>query len=182
MRYETPDEKGAARGRHIDCRLRQIGTARVGMDERQDRLRRLDPGGMSARQLRSGIISRRKDAETFRRQDGRHRCRRRLIEDFVLCRADAEPHAADPGLDPGVLGEGVNELGKNRGSRLGQIEYAQIGANGRRDPGDALLHKPERISNRDGGGELRVHEAPPMRSATSGAILSTSTATPRSFG
>ena len=128
VRYQTPHEKGAARRRDVDCCLRQIGTARIGMNERQGRLRRLDPSGMPARQLRTRIIGRRKDAETVRRQNGRHCHRRRLVKNFILRRADTQPDTADPGMDPGALGQRTNELGKNRGGRLAQVEYPEIGS------------------------------------------------------
>ena len=83
MRYEAADEKGAARRRGVDRRLRQVGTARIGMDERQGRLGRLDPAGVLARQIRARIVGRRKDPETVRRQRGGHHDSRRLVEDLV---------------------------------------------------------------------------------------------------
>jgi len=49
-------------------------------------------------------------------------------------------------------------------------------------PGDAARYEADRISGRHSGGKLRAHDAPPMSPATTGAILSTSTATPFSFG
>ena len=85
-------------------------------------------------------------------------------------------------MDPGALSKSTNELGKSRGSRLAQIEYPEIGSLERRDPGDAARYEADRISGRHSGGKLRAHDAPPMRPATTGAILSTSTATPFSFG
>src|SRR5262249_12223282 len=116
---------------------------------------------------------------------GQHSChcnRCRLVEDFFLRRADAEPHASDPSVDPGMLGEGANEFGHNGGGRLGPGENPQISSPSGRNSGDPFGHEAERISDRGSRSKSRAHDAPLMIPATTGAILSTSTAIPRSFG
>ena len=62
--------------------------------------------------------------------------------------AEQTPSAypADPGADPSAFGEGADQVGLDRGSRLGEVEYPEISPLGRWDLGDALRDKADRVS------------------------------------
>ena len=81
-----------------------------------------------------------------------------------------------------MLAKSADKLGQGRGRRLGRIEYSQRGPIHGREAGDALRREVRRISGGGGSSKLRAHDGPPTSRATTGAIRSTSTATPRSFG
>src|SRR6266436_1002073 len=152
------------------------------MNERQHRLYALDPDRVATGQIRSGIGRRGKDPEVFREQRGGHHHGRGLVEDLAGRRTHPEPHAADPGTNSRVFGKSADKLGQGRGRRLGRIEYPERSAIHGRETGDALRREVRRFSRGGSGSELRAHDGPPTSRATNGAILSTSTATPRSLG
>src|SRR5215831_8841610 len=83
VRYETADEESTARGSNLDCRPRQIGAARIGVDQRQGWLDTFHPLGMPARHVGSRIVGGGNNPEAVGRQGCRHHHRRRLIEDLV---------------------------------------------------------------------------------------------------
>src|SRR5262249_29968201 len=56
MRYEAAHEISPARRSGIDGSPLNIGTARVGMNQRQHGLGLRDPAGVRARQVRSGVF------------------------------------------------------------------------------------------------------------------------------
>src|SRR6266436_3443576 len=152
------------------------------MNERQHRLYALDPDRVATGQIRSGIGRRGEDPEVFREQRGGHHHGRGLIEDLAGRRTNPEPHAADPGTNSRVFGKSADKLGQGRRRRLGRIEYPERGSIHGGEAGDALRGEAFRFSGGSSGSELRAHDGPPTRWATTGAIRSTSTATPRSFG
>ncbi len=96
--------------------------------------------------------------------------------------ADAEPDPADPGGDAGHGGQLAHQLRQSRGHRLADIENAEA----RALPLRQLRGKPPGeaggIAFGKGGGKWRAHDRPPISGATTGAMRSTSAATPRPFG
>src|SRR5262249_17532709 len=83
MRYEAADEVGPTRRGRIRCRLLQIATAWISMDECQHRLSALYPFRVLARQIRPGIRRCGEDPEVFRGQRRGHYHRRGLVENLV---------------------------------------------------------------------------------------------------
>src|SRR5207248_1149173 len=97
-------------------------------------------------------------------------------------RTNPEPDSADPGANSRVFGKTADQLGQSRRRRLGRIEDPKRGSIHRGEARDALAGEARGFSGGGGRSELRAHDASPTRRATTGAIRSTSTATPRSFG
>jgi hypothetical protein len=110
MRYETADKIGAARRSSLDGSPLNIGTAGVGMNQRQDGLCPLNPVSMRSRQIRSGISRCGEDSKVLRRQGRRHHHYSGFFEDFRRRRAYSEANSANPRANPGVLGQGAGDL------------------------------------------------------------------------
>ena len=182
MRYETADEIGAARRGSFDGSSLNVGTARVGVNQRQGRLRPLDPAGMRARQIRSRVSGCSENSEVLRRQCRRHHHRCRLVEDFGSRRANSKSDPANPRVNSGVRSESPSDLWQNGGRRLSGVKNPQCCSIHDRQRGDALRRKDGRVAGHRDSGEPRAHDEPPTSRATTGAKRSTKTATPRSFG
>ena len=182
MRYQTANEICAARRGSFDGSSLNVGTARVGMNQRQGRLCPLDPISVRARQIRPGVSGCSEDSEVLRRQCRRHHHRCRLVEDFGSRRANSESDSANPRANPGVRSKSASDLWQNGRRRLRGVENPQCRSIHDRQRGDALRRKARRVAGRRDSGEPRAHDELPTSRATTGANRSTKTATPRSFG
>src|SRR5206468_4847962 len=182
VRQETANEIGTTRRGRIRRGLLHVAAARIGMNKRQHRLHAFDPGRVPTGEIGAGIGRRGEYAEILRPQRRCHDHGSGLVEGLGRPRTNPEPYAADPGTNCRVFGKRADELRQGRGRRLGYIKYAHGCAVDGGEAGNALRGEARWFTGGGSGSELRAHDGPPTRRATTGVIRSTSTAIPRSFG